>query len=314
MNIVFMGTMEFAVPILEALHQQHNITLVVTQPDRPFGRKQTLKATPVKEFAVTHQLAVFQPEKIRSDYAPILEAKPDLIVVAAYGQMIPQIVLDAPRFKAINVHASLLPKYRGGAPMHKAIQYGEATTGVSVMFMAMKMDSGPILSQASLAIETNDTVGTLQPKLAKLGADLLLTTLPSVFAGTIVPQPQDEALVTFAYNIKPEEEILRWNQSMKAVYDHVRGYNPWPIVHSTIDGLTIKIYEVEMIPADIDRYQGAHFGEIVKIVKNEVFVMVTDGLIRLKTIQPSGKAPMAASAYLNGNGREFLKIGKKFAD
>ncbi|MCK7487394.1 MAG: methionyl-tRNA formyltransferase [Bacillus subtilis] len=301
-------------PILEALHRQYTISLVVTQPDRPFGRKQVLKPTPVKEFAVTHQLPIFQPEKIRVDYHPILASKPDVIVVAAYGQMIPQVILDAPQFKAINVHASLLPKYRGGAPMHKAIQYGEDVTGVTVMFMAMKMDSGPVLSQASLPIELTDTVGTLQTKLAKLGADLLLETLPAVFAKTIVPIPQDESRVTFAYNIKPEEEILRWNQSMKAVYDHVRGYHPWPIVHSSIDGMAFKIHEVEMVFADIDRYQGANYGEIVKIVKNEVYVLVTDGLIRLKTIQPAGKAVMAASSYLNGNGREILKIGKIFAD
>lgn len=312
MNIVFMGTMEFAVPILEMLVSEHAVSLVVTQPDRPFGRKQILKASPVKECALRLGLPVFQPESIRLDHQPILECHPDLVVVAAYGQMIPTILLETPPFKAINVHASLLPKYRGGAPMHKAIQNGEDVTGVTVMFMAPKMDSGPILAQAEVAIERFDNVGTLQAKLAVVGAKLLQNTLPKVFDKTILPIPQDLSKVTFAYNIKPEEERLSFHQTMRAVHDHVRGYYPWPIVRTSIGGVEMKIHEVEPVPYPVERFGDAKNGQIVMIRKNEVFVKVEDGLIRLATIQPAGKAPMAASSYINGVGREILAVGAIF--
>ncbi|HOW38262.1 MAG TPA: methionyl-tRNA formyltransferase, partial [Bacillota bacterium] len=156
MKIVFMGTMDFAVPILKALESEHDIVLVVTQPDRPAGRKREPKASPVKEFALSESMKLFQPEKIKTDYLPVLDAAPDLIVVAAFGQMIPNVLLNYPKYRCINVHASLLPKYRGGAPMHRAIVAGDKVTGVTVMYMAEKMDAGPILSQAEIPIEDDD--------------------------------------------------------------------------------------------------------------------------------------------------------------
>jgi methionyl-tRNA formyltransferase len=312
MNVVFLGTMEFAVPILQMLYETHTVQLVVTQPDRPFGRKQILKPSPVKERAIALSLPVFQPESIRADYAPILACRPDVLIVAAYGQMIPTVLLETPPFRAINVHASLLPKYRGGAPMHKAIQQGEDVTGVTVMFMAPKMDSGPILAQREVAIDPLDNVGTLQSKLAVVGADLLKETLPRVFDGSIIPVAQDLSQVTFAYNIKPEEEWLSFDQTMRGVIDHVRGFYPWPIVRATIRGVDMKIHEVEKVPYPIERFDHAANGEIVMLRKNDVFVKVADGLIRLVTIQPAGKAPMQASSYVNGSGREILAIGAIF--
>lgn len=312
MNVVFLGTMEFAVPILQMLHETHTVRLVVTQPDRPIGRKQILKPSPVKERALALNLPVFQPESIRHDHEAILACRPDVLIVAAYGQMIPNILLDTPPFRAINVHASLLPKYRGGAPMHKAIQNGEDVTGVTVMFMAPKMDSGPILSQREVAIDPLDDVGTLQAKLAVVGAALLKETLPRVFDRTIEPVAQDPSKVTFAYNIKPEEEWLSFDQTMRAVRDHVRGYHPWPIVRASIRGVEMKIHEVEAVPYPVERFGSAANGEIVLHRKNEVFVKVADGLIRLATIQPAGKAPMPASSYVNGSGREVLAIGAIF--
>jgi methionyl-tRNA formyltransferase len=311
-KLVFMGTMEFAVPILEALRNVYDICLVVTQPDKPFGRKQELKYSPVKEVALHYQIPLFQPVQIRTDYQPILDCLPDAIIVCAYGQMIPSIVLETPPFQAINVHASLLPKLRGGAPMHKAIQYGEEYTGVSVMFMRPKMDSGPILSQQRIQIELTDNVGTLQTKLAHLGAQLLMDTLPRVFDQSITPMEQDITQVTYAYNIKPIEESLHFHQTIRQVYDHVRGYYPWPIVHTTMDQVIYKIYEVEMIPENINFYQGALCGEIVKIIKQEVYVLAQDGLIKLVTIQPSGKKPMSIKDFMNGAGKQAFQIGKKF--
>jgi methionyl-tRNA formyltransferase len=309
MKIVFMGTMNFAVPILKALDEAFEITLVVTQPDRPFGRKQELKASPVKEYAVRHDLPVFQPEKIRRDYQPVLDAQPDLIVVAAFGQMIPKILLEAPRFKCINVHASLLPKFRGGAPMHRAIAAGETQTGVTIMNMAEKMDAGDLLSQEVEPILETDNVGTLEEKLGLLGARLLLETLPRVFDGSIVPIPQDERLVTFAYNLKHEEEFLNFSGTMKQVFDHVRAFNPWPIAATCVDGMTLKVYEVIKNPVQESNPDKA-FGEIVQITKDAVFLKVSDGLIGLKNIQLQGKNRMDIRSFMNGAGKTVLTLGK----
>lgn len=307
-----MGTMEFAVPILEALHKQYQVRLVVTQPDRPFGRKQELKPSAVKVKALELGVPLFQPESIKTDHQRILDESPDVIIVCAYGQMIPSILLNSPPYKAINVHASLLPKYRGGAPMHKAIQNGDSSTGVTVMFMRPKMDSGPILSQQSIPIELQDTTGTLQTKLAHLGASLLLETLPQVFQGTILPIEQDITQVTFAYNIKPEEEHLSFQQPIKRIYDHVRAFQPWPTVYAYMNQQKVKIHEVEMIYKNPDLFQGAKWGEIVQVIKNEVYVLATDGLIRLHLIQPEGKKPMLAKDYMNGAGKDVFQIGKIF--
>lgn len=196
--------------------------------------------------------------------------------------------------------------------MHKAIQNGDSSTGVTVMFMRPKMDSGPILSQRSIPIELSDTTGTLQVKLAHLGASLLLETLPRVFLGTILPIEQDISQVTFAYNIKPEEEHLSFHQSMKQIYDHVRAFQPWPTVYAYMNQQKVKIHEVEMVHKNPEFFQGAQWGEIVQVIKNEVYVLATDGLIRLHLIQPEGKKPMLAKDYMNGAGKEVFQIGKIF--
>ena len=312
MRIVFMGTTEFSVPILAALHEHYTVTLVVTQPDRPVGRKQDLTPSPVKLFAVEHGLTLFQPEKIRLEYQPILDAQPDVIIVAAYGQMIPDIVLNHPQYRSINVHASLLPKYRGGSPMHTAIYNGDTETGVTIMYMAKKMDSGEILAQRFIPIESIDNVGTLQIKLSQIGTALLMETLPKVFDQSIRSVPQDESLITFAFNIKPEAERIDFHRSMKQIRDHIRAFQPWPSTHALLDGEVMKILEVEIVPAVLAHYEGAKDGEIVKIVKNEVFVKVADGLIRLVTIQPAGRKPMSVKDYMNGLGKAAIKIGKIF--
>jgi len=312
MNIVFMGTMDFAVPILEGLIQQYDVRLVVTQPDRPVGRHQVLEASPVKQAALAHGIPVFQPERIRKDHQPVLDAKPELIVVAAFGQMIPDVVLNAPRFKSINVHASLLPKYRGGAPMHRAILAGDAETGVTVMEMAAKMDAGGILSQAAIPILDADDVGTIEAKLGILGRDRLLETLPKVFDGTLMSVPQDESKVTFAYNIKPEEEKIDFNGSMKNVFDHVRGFRPWPTAYATIGGLKIIIHSVRMVQDQTGAHAVVANGTIVKIEKNAVAIKVADGLVEPLSIQPAGKTRMDVRSYLNGAGKTILAPGKMF--
>lgn len=309
-RIVFMGTMEFAVPILKALDEQYDVVQVITQPDRPFGRKQELKPSAVKAYALSRNLPVFQPEKIRKEYQPVLALNPDLIVVAAFGQMIPKILLDFPKYKCINVHASLLPKYRGGSPMQKSITSGDAETGVTIMYMAEKMDAGDLLAQKSIPILESDTLGSLEEKLAILGSDLLMETLPKVIDGTIIPVPQDESKVTFAYNIKREEEFVDFSKTAKAIFDHVRGFNPRPIACARIDGTEMKLYDVKPVYEDMNLYSDCAFGEIVKITKSDVFVKAAGGLIALKNIQLEGKKPMDIKALMNGNGKSILTLGK----
>ena len=198
MNIIFMGTPEFSVKILKAVHLKYGVSLVVTQPDKLVGRKKILTMSPVKEKALELGIKVFQPVKMKNDYQPILDIKPDIIITAAYGQMIPNEVIDYPKFGAINVHASWLPLLRGGAPIQRSIQRLHNTIGVTIMYMAYKMDSGDIIKQTSIPILKNDTSGILFRKLSTVGRDLLMDTLPSIFAGTNKRKIQDEHLVTYA--------------------------------------------------------------------------------------------------------------------
>jgi len=306
MKVCFMGSMDFAVPILEGLNEVFEVALVVTQPDKPVGRKQILTATKVKQKALELGLKLFQPKNIKEDYEEITSLKLDYIVVAAYGQMIPEIVLNHAFYRAINVHASLLPKYRGGSPMHRAIQYGDSETGVSIMFMAQKMDSGDVLSQKSIEIETDDNVGTLEKKLGVIGRDLLLETLGNIT--NIVPQKQDINDVTFAYNIKSKEEKISFHKSAKEINNHVRGFNPWPLTYCVIDNKKIKLYEVEHFENTSDGLPG----EIIRIDKHGVYIQTGHGLLNLQKIQLQGKKVMDISDFMNGVGKTLFTVGKMF--
>ncbi|MBI9010397.1 MAG: methionyl-tRNA formyltransferase [Tenericutes bacterium] len=306
MRVCFMGSMRFAVSILEGLHQKYDVALVVTQPDKPVGRKKVLKATAVKEKALELGLEVFQPVNIKKDHKKITDLDLDFIIVAAYGQMIPEIVLAHAKTRAINVHASLLPKYRGGSPMHRAIQYGDALTGVSVMYMAMKMDSGEVLNQMAIPIEEFDNVGTIEEKLALIGKDALLETLENI--DEIIPEKQDESKITYAYNIKPEEERIVFNQLARDIFNHVRGFNPWPLTYAVIDDLKVKLYNVEYFDEDYS----SNIGEIVKIDKSGVYVQAKQGVVILKDIQLQGKKRMLINDFMNGVGKSLFRVGKQF--
>lgn len=300
--------MNFAVPVLQGLSELYQVSLVVTQPDRPFGRKKVLKPTPVKEKAMELGIPLFQPESIRKEYQRVLDEEADVIIVAAYGQMIPSIILTTPKYRCINVHASLLPKLRGGAPMHKAIQRGFKETGVTIMYMADKMDSGEILSQEALPILDSDDVGTLEEKLAILGRDLLLKTLPSVIEGTIQATPQDLSEVTFAYNIKHEEEHLDFTQSAREIYNHVRGYHPSPLTYFLIDDILVKVYKTAIVD-EISRVDSIP-GEIVEVTKKTVVVNTGQGRIALLRIGVSGKNVMDTAAFLSGDKQNLFQVGK----
>jgi methionyl-tRNA formyltransferase len=306
MKIVFMGTPIFCEPILEALIKNYNVIGVVTQPDKEVGRKREIVFSKVKEIALKHNIKVFQPVKIREDYKDILALDPDIIITCAYGQIIPKEILDYPKYGCINVHASLLPKLRGGAPIHRAIQYGYKETGITIMYMNEKMDSGDIISQEKIKIEDDDTSGTLHDKLSILGRDLLLKTLPLIFEGKNDRIKQNEEDVTFGYNIKREEEKLDFSLTSLEVYNHIRAFNPFPGTYFVLDNKEYKVWNSYVLDKE---YKGS-MGEIVDIVKDGIVVRVKDKSIVLTEIQPEGKKKMALKDYLNGKGKDEFIIGK----
>ena len=308
MRIVFMGTPDFAVPILQGLIDSYEVVGVVSQPDKRVGRKQELKATPIKELAEKYHIPVFQPIKIREDYQEILDLKPDLIVTCEYGQIIPKVILDYPKLGCINVHGSLLPKLRGGAPIHHAIIDGYKETGITIMYMDVSMDSGDIISQKSIKIQDSDTVGILWDKMSFMGRDLLLETLPSIMNGTNKRIKQDESLVTFGLNIKREEEHIDFNKTSREIFNRIRGLNPWPSANVILDDLEMKVYD-SMIGDRV--FSNKENGEICDITKKGISVKTSDGEIILTDIKPFGKKRMDATSYVNGIGREKL-IGKVF--
>ncbi|WP_176555795.1 methionyl-tRNA formyltransferase [Virgibacillus ndiopensis] len=307
-RIVFMGTPDFSVPILQALiDSEYEVVLVVTQPDRPKGRKKILTPPPIKVEALNNQIPVFQPEKLKNDYQEILSYKPDLIVTAAYGQILPNELLTAPEFGCINVHASLLPELRGGAPIHYAILQGKKETGITIMYMVEKLDAGDILTQQTVMITDNDHVGSMHDKLSTVGSELLIETLPQLFARTITPVKQDNSQVTFASNIKREQERIDWNRSNEDLYNQVRGLHPWPVAFTTYQEKPMKIWWAEV---DNTNYDGEP-GEIVR-VDEQAFVVVCGNKLglRITEIQPAGKKRMTVTDYLRG-APDRIKLGTK---
>ena len=294
-RVIFMGTPEFSVPVLEMLIKETNVIGVVTQPDSYVGRHHELKFSPVKEVAVKNNIKVFQPEKIRNDYQGILDENPDIIITCAYGQIIPTILLETPKYKAINVHASLLPKLRGGSPLHRAIINGYKETGITIMYMAPGMDDGDIITQESVEIKDTDNVGIIHDELSIMGRDLLLKTLPSIFDGTNTRTKQDESEVTFAYNIKREEEKIDYNKTALEVYNQIRGMYPFPVAYTTLEDEIIKVCEARLG----DKKKG-NPGEIVEIYNDGFGVMCKDSEIIFTKIKPSGKKEMNVKDYLNG--------------
>lgn len=295
MNIVFMGTPEFACPILEMLNQHHNILLVVTQPDKPFGRKRFLTPSPIKSLATKLNLDVFQPEKLKEDYFKIIELKPDLIITAAYGQMLPKELIN--QIVAINVHGSLLPEYRGGAPIQYALFDGKKETGITIMYMAFKMDSGDIIKQASIPIEFEDNYQTLSKKLSLLGAKLLKEVLETYEMGQIESIPQDPSLVTFAYTLKYTDEMLSFHWTTERIINKIRGLSPEPGAYAYLHGQTIKFYHARK--SDIIVESHIKPGTILK-VKKELLIKTQDGVIEILEILVPGKKKMAVKDFLNG--------------
>ncbi|SDG96298.1 methionyl-tRNA formyltransferase [Alteribacillus persepolensis] len=302
MKMIFMGTPDFSVPILRGLVEAgYNIQTVVTQPDRPKGRKKKLTPPPVKEEAQKHGLPVFQPEtlKDRENLKHLLQLEPDMIVTAAFGQILPEELLEAPRYGAINVHASLLPKYRGGAPIHYAVMNGEEKTGVTIMYMAKQLDAGDILTQTEVEITKTDTTGNVHDKLSIAGRDLLLETLPDLAEGNIRAVTQNEKEATFAPNIKRGQEQINWNRSGETIYNHIRGMNPWPVAFTTYRGKPFKIWQARLAAA---RDNTLAPGTIEAVKEDSIMIKTGDSWsLELTELQPSGKKRMKAADYLRGN-------------
>lgn len=309
MNIIFMGTPDFAVPSLRLLLQEgYNVTAVVTQPDRPKGRKRVLTPPPVKVEAEKHGIPVLQPEKLRhADSVEVLrQLKPDLIITAAYGQILPKSVLELPEFGCINIHASLLPKYRGGAPIHHAILRGEQVTGVTIMYMAEGLDTGDMISKVEVAIEDTDTTGTMFEKLSLAGADLLKSTLPDLLAGRLQAVAQNEAEALYSPNIRREDELIDWSRTALEIWNQIRGLNPFPGAYTLWNGEVMKVWASANPKADQPKRRsaveavGVTPGTVLNSSEQGLEVMTGDGTLWLTEIQPSGKKAMQVSEFIRG--------------
>lgn len=295
-KVIFMGTPDFSVPVLKMLIENTNVIGVVTQPDKVNGRGNSVSFSPVKKVAIENNIKVFQPIKIRKEYEDILSMEPDIIITCAYGQIIPSVILDYPKYGCVNVHASLLPELRGGAPLHHAIIDGYSKTGMTIMYMAPGMDDGDIITQKEVILDDSYTVGKLHDEMSNLGASLLLETLPSIFNGTNNRIKQDPDKVTFGLNIKPEEEIIDFSKDSRTIFNQVRGLNPFPGAYFKLNNEVYKIYECS--------YDLGNFGEpgvILECSKKNFSIATSDGKINILNLKKEGKKRMNVIDFLNGN-------------
>ncbi len=303
LKVVFMGTPEFACGILQALiDEKYNILAVVSQPDKRVGRKQELKNTPVKQVALNNNIKVIQPIKIKDEYEEILNLNPDIIITCAYGQMVPEIILNYPKYGCINVHASLLPKYRGGAPIHKVIINGEKETGVTIMKMVKKMDAGEMYLKDVVKIDDDDTTEILHDKLKKCGSELIKKFIPKFINGEIEGVKQNEEEATFAYNITRDEEFVSFkNRNVDVIYNQIRGLISWPIGYGIIDGKHIKFHEAKKI-------NSKHSFENGKVISFDdgMKIACDGGFICVLKLQLEGKSKMAYKDFENGIGKTLI--------
>lgn len=308
MKIVYMGTPDFSVKPLENLIKKYDVVGVVTQPDKKVGRKKEIKYSPTKEFALKNNLKILQPIKIKEDYQEIIDLNPDIIITCAYGQIIPKELLDYPKYGCINIHASLLPKLRGGAPIHKAIIDGYDTTGVTIMYMDEKMDSGDIIYQKEIKIEEDDNAGILFDKLSILGSNMIIEILPKIINGTNERIKQNENEVTYAYNITREEEKIDFNKTTKEIYNKIRGLYPWPIGYTTLDDKKVKIYSSQIGNSTKEGLPG----QIISIYNDSIGIKTKDGEIKILELQFEGKKRILVKDYLNGIQNKDELVGKIF--
>ena len=304
---VFMGTPSFAYPILKELIEYLDIVMVVCQPDREKDRKGNIIYSPCKKLALENNIEVYQPLKIREEYQKVLDKNPDIIITAAYGQIIPEVILDFPKYGCINVHGSLLPKLRGGAPIHHAIINGDKEAGITIMYMDKKMDSGDIISQRSIEIGENTSLDELYEKMSILGRDLLIETIPSIIEGTNNRIGQNEDEVTFGLNITKEEEKINFDDSCLNIHNKIRGLSSIPGAYTIINNKRMKVYKSEKT----DIISKNEPGIIENIDNDSIVVNTKDYLIKLKEIKLEGKKRSTVKEFINGIKKEDF-IGVKF--
>lgn len=305
MRVVFMGTPEFSVPVLESLIKNTNVVLVVTKQDSLVGRKKVLTESPIALCAHKNNIEVFKPKSLKEEYSYILNKKPDIIITCAYGLIVPKVILDYPSYGCINVHASLLPKYRGASPITACLLNGEEETGITIMYMDETLDTGNIIMSRSIKIEEDDNVLTLTNKLSTLGANLLIDTLPKIYEGENFDIPQDNELATYVGMINREDEHIDFNDTIKNIKNKVRAFSPNPGANIKIDNQEYKILEVE-----IKNNKTNDIGIIKEINKNSFGITAQDGIVYIKKIKPSGKKEMLVKDFFNGYDKNKL-LNKK---
>ena len=307
LKIIYMGTPEFSATVLKGLIENYKIRAIVTQPDKKVGREQKVVFPPVKQVGIDNTILVLQPNKIMDEYQALKDMEPDLIITCAYGKILPREILELPKLGCINVHASLLPKLRGGAPIHRAIIDGYTKTGVTIMYMDEKMDEGDMISQKETEITETETAETLHDKLSIIGRDLLLETLPSILNKTNNRIKQNNEEATYGFVIKREDEKIDFSKTKKQIYDQIRGLNSWPGAYCTLDGKILKVWEStksdNSFPEKIN-------GEITNIYENGFGVKVSDGELIITQVQPEGKKKMSSIDFIRGMQNKGSLIGK----
>ena len=298
-KIIFMGTPDFSVPILKELHKEYGVDLVISQPARPAGRKKVMTDPPVAVAAKLLGIELYQPETMKSAEAfeIVSDLNPDLIITAAFGQLLPESILDIPVLGSLNVHASLLPKHRGGAPIHRALINGDDKTGVTIMYMAKKLDAGDIIAARSINIEDSDNTGILFDKLSRVGASLLMDTLPSVIDGTNERTPQNDSEATFSPNILKSDEVISFNKPARVVFNHIRGLTPWPVGHTMLGDKRLKIFAAELTEITAQKEPGTITGKS----ENGFLVAAADGLVNITEVQLAGRKKNNALDFINNN-------------
>lgn len=306
-KVIFMGTPIFASIILDELIKKYNVIMVVCQPDREKDRKGNIIYSPCKKLAIENNIQVFQPLKIRDEYQKILDMNPDIIITAAYGQIIPDIVLNYPKYGAINVHGSLLPKLRGGAPIHHAIINGDKEIGVTIMYMDKRMDAGDIISQRAIPLTNDMNLDIAYEKLAILGRDLLIETIPSIINGTNNRIKQNENEVTFGYNITKEEEKINFDDTSMNIYNKIRGLSSVPGAYAIINNKRMKVYS-----STISDIKSKNLPGVIEDIRNDgIYVNTKDYIIKLTDIKLEGKKRCMVHEFINGIKKEDY-IGVKF--
>ncbi len=308
LRIIFMGTPEFGLPALKELNEKYGVKAVVCQPDKPSNRG-VINYSPIKKYALENNIKVYQPIKLSEDFVDILKENPNLIITCAYGQIIPDDLLRYPMYGCINIHASLLPKLRGGAPIHRAIMEGYNETGITIMKMSSKLDAGDIISQRKVIIEDTDNVGTLHDKLSIVGKELLMETIPSIINRTATYTKQDESMATYGWNIKKEDERIDYQETTREIVNKIRGLNPWPGAYSLLSGRIVKIWNARY---GNNYYSEALNGQITNLYSDGIGVKTQNGEIIITELQLEGKRRMSANEFVNGVVNKEVLVGRIF--